>query len=114
TLDAHAASRISRLVAAKPDGGYGGRRSRLEDYGLDPAAERDRYARYVERFGIRPERSVDAARPVKGSAAPGPRRLPKKSVPRTQGKVETLHSLGDLKGSSMGRLTGDGTRNCGQ
>jgi hypothetical protein len=75
TLDAHAASRISRLVAAKPNGGYGTRRSLLEEYGLDPVAERDRYARYVERFGIRPERSAGAARPAKGSAALVPGRL---------------------------------------
>jgi hypothetical protein len=68
SLDATAASRISRLVEAKPNGGYGTRRSRLEEYGLDPVAERDRYARYVERFGIRPERRADAARPGKGSA----------------------------------------------
>ena len=75
TLDAHAASRISRLVAAKPNGGYGTRRSQLEEYGLDPVAERDRYARYVERFGIRPERSASAGRPSKGSAALVPGRL---------------------------------------
>jgi hypothetical protein len=65
-LDPDTAIRISRLVAAKPNGGYGTRRSHLEEYGLDPVAERDRYARYVERFEIRPERSV---KPVKGSAA---------------------------------------------
>jgi len=75
TLDAPAASRISRLVAAKPNGGYGTRRSRLEEYGLDPVAERDRYARYVERFGIRPERSAGAVRPAKGSAGLVPVRL---------------------------------------
>jgi hypothetical protein len=75
TLDAHATSRISRLVAAKPNGGYGTRRSRLEEYGLDPVAERDRYARYVERFGIRPERGGGPAGSAKGSAAPMPGRL---------------------------------------
>jgi len=75
TLDGHAASRISRLVAAKPNGGYGTRRSHLEEYGLDPVAERDRYARYVERFGIRPERSASAGRASKGSAALVPGRL---------------------------------------
>jgi hypothetical protein len=68
TLDAPTAARISRLVEAKPNGGYGTRRSRLEEYGLDPMTERDRYARYVERFGIRPERTAGAARPGKGSA----------------------------------------------
>jgi Sulfotransferase family len=64
-LNPHTATRICRLVEAKPNGGYGTRRSHLEEYGLDPVAERDRYARYVERFGIRPERPV---KPVKGSA----------------------------------------------
>jgi hypothetical protein len=75
TLDAPAVSRITQLVAAKPNGGYGTRRSRLEDYGLDPVVERDRYARYVERFGIRPERSAGAVRPAKGSAGLAPGRL---------------------------------------
>jgi Sulfotransferase family len=65
-LDPHTATRISRLVAAKPNGGYATRRSQLEEYGLDPVAERYRYAQYVERFGIRPERPVKS---VKGSAA---------------------------------------------
>jgi len=55
TLDASAAARISRLVEAKPNGGYGTHRSRLEEYGLDPVLQRERYARYMERFGIRPE-----------------------------------------------------------
>ena len=54
-LDASAAARISRLVEAKPNGGYGTHRSHLEEYGLDPVVERERYARYMERFGIRPE-----------------------------------------------------------
>jgi Sulfotransferase family len=68
TLDAAAAARIGRLIEAKPNGGYGTRRSRLEEYGLDPVVERDRYARYVERFGIRPERKAGTARPDKDSA----------------------------------------------
>ena len=55
TLDASAAARISRLVEAKPNGGYGTHRSRPEEYGLDPVVQRERYARYMERFGIRPE-----------------------------------------------------------
>jgi hypothetical protein len=55
TLDRSAAARISRLVQAKPNGGYGTRRSHLEEYGLDPDVERRRYARYMERFGIRSE-----------------------------------------------------------
>ena len=62
TLDPCAAARISRLVEAKPNGGYGARRSRLEEYGLDPAVERERYARYMERFGTRPEQRRDRRR----------------------------------------------------
>ena len=68
-LDPHTAARISRLVEAKPNGGYGTRRSHLEDYGLDPVVERERYARYVERFAIRPERRKGAAKLVRGGAA---------------------------------------------
>src|SRR5271166_3711074 len=68
-LDPHAAARISRLVEAKPNGGYGTRRSHLEEYGLDPVVEHERYARYVERFGIRAERRTGSARSVKGAAA---------------------------------------------
>jgi hypothetical protein len=67
-FDPHAAARISRLVEAKPNGGYGTRRSHLEEYGLDPVVEHERYARYVERFAIRPERRTGSARSVKGAA----------------------------------------------
>jgi len=70
-LDPEAAARIGRLVAAKPNGGYATRHSRLEEYGLDPAVERERYARYVERFGIRPERKAASARLIKSSAPEG-------------------------------------------
>jgi len=70
-LDPEAAARIGRLVAAKPNGGYATRHSRLEEYGLDPAVERERYARYVERFGIRPERKAATARLIKSSAPEG-------------------------------------------
>jgi hypothetical protein len=54
-LDPDAAARIGRRVAANPNGGYRGRRARLEDYGLDPAREHERFARYMTRFGIPPE-----------------------------------------------------------
>jgi hypothetical protein len=67
-FDPHTAARISRLVEAKPNGGYGTRRSNLEEYGLDPVVEHERYARYVERFAIRPERRAGSARSVKGAA----------------------------------------------
>jgi hypothetical protein len=68
-LDPPAAARISQLVEAKPNGGYGTRRSHLEEYGLDPAVERERYARYVKRFAIRPERRSSSVKSVKGTAA---------------------------------------------
>ena len=65
-LDPDAAARIRRRVAANPNGGYARRRARLEDYGLDPAREHERYARYMARFGIRPEQGE------RSSAGPGP------------------------------------------
>jgi hypothetical protein len=55
TLHPDAAARIGRLVEAKPNGGYGTHGSRLEEYGLDAALERERYARYMAHFGIQPE-----------------------------------------------------------
>jgi hypothetical protein len=55
TVAADLTARIEHRVAANPNGGYGRRRARLEDYGLDPAAEHRRYARYMGRFGIRSE-----------------------------------------------------------
>jgi Sulfotransferase family len=64
-LDAGAAARIGRLVEAKPNGGYGARHSRLEEFGLDAALERERYARYMAHFGIRPELGRRASRPAK-------------------------------------------------
>jgi hypothetical protein len=81
-LDPHAAARISRLVEAKPNGGYGTRRSHLEEYGLDPVVEHERYARYVERFAIRPERRTGSAKPLKNAAA----RVPGRSA-KAAGKV---------------------------
>jgi hypothetical protein len=81
-LDPCAAARISRLVDAKPNGGYGTRRSHLEEYGLDPVVERERYARYVERFGIRPERRTSSAKSGNGSAA-----LVSRRSAETAGKV---------------------------
>jgi hypothetical protein len=55
TLSPDAAGRIARLVAAKPNGGYGARRYRFEEHGLDAARERERYQRYVARFRTRAE-----------------------------------------------------------
>jgi hypothetical protein len=60
-LAPEAAARIRRLVEAKPNGGYGARRYRFEDHGLDAAQERERYARYSARFEIRPEVEAGAA-----------------------------------------------------
>jgi len=68
TLDPRAAAGISRLVEAKPNGGYGTRRSRLAEYGLDPVVQHERYGRYMERFGIRPEQRTAAARSLKSPA----------------------------------------------
>ena len=70
-LDPQVAARIGRLVAAKPNGGYGRHRSRLEEYGLDPALERERYARYMQRFGIRPEQEARPSPSPKGSVPLG-------------------------------------------
>ena len=70
-LDPGTSARIGRLVEAKPNGGYRRHRSRLEEYGLDPAFERERYSRYMQRFGIRPERGVRPSRSPKSSVAPG-------------------------------------------
>jgi hypothetical protein len=72
-LHPDAAARISRLVEAKPNGGYGAHGSRLEEYGLDAALERERYARYMAHFGIEPEtqrRPTQSARSSPILAAP--------------------------------------------
>jgi hypothetical protein len=72
-LHPDAAARIGRLVEAKPNGGYGAHGSRLEEYGLDAALERERYARYMAHFGIQPEprrRSTQSARSSPILAAP--------------------------------------------
>ena len=51
-LHPDSAARIGRLVEARPNGGYGAHGSRLEEYGLDAALERERYARYMAHFEI--------------------------------------------------------------
>ena len=66
-LDPAAATRIGRVVEARPNGGYGTRRARAEDYGLDADFERGRYARYMTRFGIRPEQERKASPPLKSA-----------------------------------------------
>ncbi len=69
TLHPDAAARIGRLVEAKPNGGYGVHGSRLEEYGLEAALERERYARYMAHFGIQPEPQRRSP-PQRGSASP--------------------------------------------
>jgi len=72
-----AAARIGRLVEAKPNGGYGAHGSRLEEYGLDAALERERYARYMAHFGIQPEARGRSAQSVKSSPLLASRRSAK-------------------------------------
>ncbi|MBV8506424.1 MAG: sulfotransferase [Alphaproteobacteria bacterium] len=67
TLHPDAAARIGRLVEAKPNGGYRAHGSRLEEYGLDAALERERYARYMAHFGIQPEPQRRSTQPARSS-----------------------------------------------
>lgn len=53
--DAGFTARIAAYVAAKPNGGYGQLHYRMEDYGIDAARERQRYADYVAAFDVAPE-----------------------------------------------------------
>jgi hypothetical protein len=66
-LDPDVADRIGRLVKAKPNGGYGACRCSVEEYGLDVSLERERYARYMAHFGIRPEPSRRSSRSANSS-----------------------------------------------
>lgn len=59
--DAAFERRIKGYVDAKPNGGYGQLSHRLEDYGIDASRERERFADYVETFGVGPERRVRLA-----------------------------------------------------
>jgi hypothetical protein len=72
-LAPEAVARIRRLVEAKPNGGYGARRYRFEDHGLDAAEERERYARYSARFEIWPEVEAGAAASAERSSPLRPR-----------------------------------------
>ncbi len=49
------AKRLEGYVAANPDGGYGRNVYRFEDFGLDPARERDRYRDYMRCFDVEEE-----------------------------------------------------------
>jgi hypothetical protein len=55
-FDAAFEQRITAYVAANPNGGYAQLRHRIEDYGIDAPHERQRFADYVETFGVGPER----------------------------------------------------------
>lgn len=50
-----AAAAMGELVEAQPNGGYGKNVYNYQDHGLDPEEERERYAGYLEHFGIEPE-----------------------------------------------------------
>lgn len=73
SLAADAAARLARMVAANPNGGYATNHHRSADYGLDAAAERERYARYMARFGIIPEADLGMRNSAGQSAAPAAR-----------------------------------------
>jgi hypothetical protein len=77
SLQPTAAARIGQLVEAKPNGGYRAHGSRLEDYGLDAALERERYTRYMAHFGIEPEPARRAASPAKAAPILASRRSAK-------------------------------------
>ncbi|MBV9116693.1 MAG: sulfotransferase [Acetobacteraceae bacterium] len=72
TLSQDAEARIARLVAARPDGGYGQHSYRFEDHGLDAGDERDRFRGYMIHFGIEPEAA--GARPASARSVAGPLR----------------------------------------
>lgn len=78
SLPAAAAVRIARLVEANPNGGYATNHYRFEDYGLDAAAERERYAHYMARFDIAPE---------SGAAPQNAADQPAASVPRLSAEL---------------------------
>ncbi len=49
---------LKRSITERPDGGYGRNSYRFEDYGLNPATERKRYAAYMSHFRMQPEEPV--------------------------------------------------------
>ncbi|MBV8703219.1 MAG: sulfotransferase, partial [Acetobacteraceae bacterium] len=72
TLTQDVEGRIARLVAARPDGGYGQHSYRFEDHGLDAGDERDRFRGYMIHFGIEPEAA--RVRPASARSVAGPLR----------------------------------------
>lgn len=56
TLSAEAEAAMRAHLAASPQGRYGAHAYRPADFGLEPGLVRERFARYVERFGVPEER----------------------------------------------------------
>lgn len=54
-LSGDAADRMRAFIAANPQGKHGVHAYRASEYGLDPAVERQRFSRYIERFGVEVE-----------------------------------------------------------
>jgi hypothetical protein len=52
------ARRIEQLVEASPNGGYAVNRYRFDTYEIDPAAARERFARYTARFEVSAEHKL--------------------------------------------------------
>jgi hypothetical protein len=51
-LAGEAADRMRAFIAENPQGKHGVHAYHASEYGLDPAVERERFGRYIERFGI--------------------------------------------------------------
>ena len=54
-LDDGAAAAMRAYMAANPQGRFGAHRYDLADYGLDAGEIDERFAGYVERYGVEPE-----------------------------------------------------------
>jgi len=61
TLSLDTRTRLDRMVAQQPGGGYAPHAYRFEDHGLDAAVERAKFRDYMVRFGIQPEGAPDQA-----------------------------------------------------
>jgi hypothetical protein len=71
-----AASRIERLVAENPNGGYGANRYSFETYQIDPAEARESFAPYMQRFEVDAEyQGASAERIRMPSAGPAARSI---------------------------------------
>ena len=57
TFSMRAEKAMSAYLKARPRGGYGRNSYRFDEFGLDPAAERKRFAQYMEIFAVRDETS---------------------------------------------------------